>query len=104
MPIRDLASHTAQYVTVAELADYWSVSRQQIYKRIESGTLGAIRLGARLFRVKTSAALEYERQASTKGLSRPSSPSVTVPRVDSRDGKFPTRIGLQRVDRKFGTD
>ena len=44
MAIRDLATHQAQYVTIAELAEYWAVSRQQIYKRIESGGLEAIRL------------------------------------------------------------
>ena len=54
MPIRDLASHQARYVTIAELAEYWGVSRQQIYKRIESGALEAIQLGARLVRVRTT--------------------------------------------------
>jgi excisionase family DNA binding protein len=64
MAIRDLASHSARFVTIAELAEYWAVSRQQIYKRIESGALEGIRLGSRLYRVRTSAALEYERRAS----------------------------------------
>ena len=63
MPIRDLASHQARYVTIAELAEYWGVSRQQIYKRIDSGALEAIQLGSRLVRVRTTAALEYERNA-----------------------------------------
>jgi len=64
MPIVNLSTHPAQYVTVGELAEYWGVSRQQIHKRIESGTLAAIRLGARLYRVRTVSALEFERQAS----------------------------------------
>jgi excisionase family DNA binding protein len=64
MPIRDLAAHPARYVTIAELAEYWAVSRRQIYKRIESGALGAIRLGSRLYRVNVQAALDYERRAS----------------------------------------
>ena len=49
-------------VTVAELAEYWAVSRQQIYKRIETGGLEAIRLGIRLYRIRR-AALDYERRA-----------------------------------------
>ena len=63
MAIRDPASHQARYVTIAELAEYWGVSRQQIYKRIESGALEAIQLGSRLVRVRTTAALEYESNA-----------------------------------------
>ena len=59
MPIRDLATHSAPYVTIAELAEYWAVSRQQIYKRIESGALEAIRLGARLYRVRAAATWCY---------------------------------------------
>ena len=63
MAIRDLASHHARYVTIAELAEYWGVSRQQIYKRIESGALDAIQLGSRRVRVPATAALDYERRA-----------------------------------------
>ena len=37
MSIKDLATHSARYVTVAQLAEYWAVSRRQILKRIESG-------------------------------------------------------------------
>ena len=44
MPLHDLQSHKEPYVTVAELADYWLVSRKQIYKQIEAGVLPAIRL------------------------------------------------------------
>jgi excisionase family DNA binding protein len=81
MPIRDLAAHTACYVTIAELAEYWRVSRQQIYKSIESGALEAIRLGFRLYRVRTSAALEYERRVI----------------VGQTLSKLPRTIGVQRV-------
>ena len=63
MAIRDLSSHHARYVTIAELAEYWGVSRQQIYKRIETGALDAIQLGSRLVRVSAAAALEYARRA-----------------------------------------
>jgi excisionase family DNA binding protein len=69
MPIRNLSSHSAHYLTVGELAEYWAVSRQQIYKRIESGSLTAIRLGARIYRVPTESALEYERRAMVAGWS-----------------------------------
>lgn len=63
MPIVNLDTHPEQFVTVAELAEYWGVSRQQIHKRIGSGALAAIRLGSRLCRVRTEAAREFERQA-----------------------------------------
>jgi excisionase family DNA binding protein len=103
MPIRDLAAHTARYVTVGELAEYWAVSRQQIYKRIGSGALESIRLGSRLYRVRTGAALEYERNATvTNGAPKDA-------RARSRTNSFldghtlPQEIGLQRVPKKFGT-
>ena len=102
MRIRDLATHTAPYVTVGELAEYWAVSRQQIYKRIESGALESIRLGTRLYRVRTRAALEYERRASINGAAREStSAPVSVPA--SRKDKLPKKIGPQPVIRRFGT-
>ena len=88
MPIRDLATHAAPYVTIAELAEYWAVSRQQIYKRIESGALEAIRLGARLYRVRAAVALEYERRAT----------------IGQNLDKLPRVIGVQRVLRKSGTE
>jgi excisionase family DNA binding protein len=91
MPIRDLTSHTARYVTIAELAEYWSVSRAQIYKRIESGALEAIKLGPRAIRIRTVAALKYERDASVK-MAAPLPPT-------KKD--LPATIGFQRV-RKSG--
>ena len=93
MPIRDLAVHSARYVTIAELAEYWAVSRQQIYKRIESGALDAIKLG-RLIRVRTAAALEYERRASVG----------TGPNLLQKNDKLPRTIGLQRVLSKSSTN
>jgi hypothetical protein len=39
------------------------VSRKQIYKQIQAGTLKAIRLGPRLMRVSTAEALAFERLA-----------------------------------------
>jgi excisionase family DNA binding protein len=63
MSIRDLSTHSVAYVSVGELANYWRISRKQIYKQIESGTLPAIRLGPRLFRIRTSVAREFEESA-----------------------------------------
>ncbi|MQA28714.1 MAG: hypothetical protein GEU82_02585 [Luteitalea sp.] len=63
MPIRDLSTHPAAYVSVGELANYWRVSRKQIYKQIDAGTLAAIRLGPRLFRIRTVVARDFEESA-----------------------------------------
>jgi excisionase family DNA binding protein len=63
-PIRDLRRHPEPYVTVGELADYWLVSRKQIYKQIEAGTLHAIKLGPRLLRISTHEAISFERIAN----------------------------------------
>jgi len=62
-PLEDLESHVEAYVTIGELARHWHVSRQQIYKQIEAGTLPAIRLGPRLLRIATTDALTFERRA-----------------------------------------
>ena len=95
MPIRDLASHHARYVTIAELAEYWGVSRQQIYKRIDSGALDAIQLGSRLVRVRTAAALEYERNARVGSGTRGGDGSAS-----SHTDKLPKATGLKRVFKK----
>ncbi len=63
MPIHDLTIHPAAYVSVGELARYWCVSRKQIYKQIDAGTLAAIRLGPRLFRIRTCVARDFEESA-----------------------------------------
>src|SRR5688572_8350139 len=97
MPIRELATHQARYVTIAELAEYWGVSRQQIYKRIDSGALEAIQLGSRLVRVRTAAALEFERQARVSSTSRGGDPETVT-----RNNRMPRSIGLKRVDKKSG--
>ena len=61
--IRTLQEHPDSYVTTSELADYWMVSRSQIYKHIEAGTLKAIRLGPRLLRISRADALDFELRA-----------------------------------------
>jgi excisionase family DNA binding protein len=104
MAIRDLATHTSQFVTVAELADYWGVSRQQIYKRIESGALDAICLGARLYRVRTRTALEHENRASVNKAADKDALVASPTRAPSATDKLPERIGPRRFERRFGTD
>lgn len=61
--IRTLQEHPQSFVTTSELAEYWMVSRSQIYKHIEAGTLRAIRLGPRLLRISLQEALDFERRA-----------------------------------------
>jgi excisionase family DNA binding protein len=64
--LTDLKSHPEAYVTIGELAEYWMVSRKQIYKQIDAGTLRAIRLGPRLLRIRTADAIEFEQRAKMK--------------------------------------
>ena len=66
MGITNLNTHIASYVTVADLAEYWDVTRQLVYKHIESGLLPAMRLGPRCVRVRTRDAIEFERLLSSK--------------------------------------
>ena len=66
MVIVDLATHSEAYVTVAELARYWQVSRRLIYKQIDAGALESIRLGPRLYRIRTCVAREFERGAKMR--------------------------------------
>jgi excisionase family DNA binding protein len=61
--ITNLRNHADPYVTTTDLADYWRVSRKQIYKQIDAGTLKAIRLGPRLLRISTSEAARFEESA-----------------------------------------
>ena len=63
MPIEHLASHSAAYVSVTELADYWRVDRHQIYKFIDIGGLRAIRLGPRVYRIAVKDAIAFEHDA-----------------------------------------
>ena len=61
--IQSLEMHPRAFVTTNELSEYWLVSRKQIYKQIQAGTLRAIRLGPRLMRISTVDALTFERMA-----------------------------------------
>jgi excisionase family DNA binding protein len=58
-----LEKHPDPYVTTSDLAGYWRVSRKQIYKQIDAGTLRAIRLGPRLLRISTAEAIRFEHLA-----------------------------------------
>ena len=59
MAILDLSSHPRPFVSVRELAHYWGLSRHELYKQIDAGTLPAVRLGARLYRVRTADAVRF---------------------------------------------
>jgi excisionase family DNA binding protein len=77
--IMDLQTHPEPYVTTSDLADYWRVSRKQIYKQIEAGTLKAIRLGPRLMRISTVEAIRFEEMAKmTPPSDHQAPPSRTV--------------------------
>jgi excisionase family DNA binding protein len=64
--ITSLEHHPENYVTVGQLAEYWQVSRKQIYKHIDAGTLEAIRFGPRLYRIQTKTALDFEQRAQMR--------------------------------------
>jgi len=65
----DLQKHPDPYVTTSDLAFYWRVSRKQIYKQIDAGSLRAIRLGPRLLRISTAEAIRFEDLAKKLPLS-----------------------------------
>ena len=67
--IVDLQKHPDPYVTTSDLAGYWRVSRKQIYKQIDAGTLEAIRLGPRLLRISTAEAIRFEDKAKISRMS-----------------------------------
>jgi excisionase family DNA binding protein len=66
--IINLQKHPDPYVTTSDLAGYWRVSRKQIYKQIDAGTLQAIRLGPRLLRISTAEAIRFEDKAKMSRL------------------------------------
>jgi hypothetical protein len=58
--LNDLRTYPEPFVTVGQLSKYWLISRKQLYKQIDAGTLNALRLGPRLLRIRTSDALDFE--------------------------------------------
>jgi excisionase family DNA binding protein len=64
MAIENLESHPSRYVSVFDLMQYWGLSRYALYKQIDAGTLPAIRLGPRLYRIHANDALMFQRSAN----------------------------------------
>jgi excisionase family DNA binding protein len=64
-PLQSLQKYPEPYVTIGQLAQYWLVSRKQLYKHVESGALKAIRLGPRLLRIRTADASEFEKSLAS---------------------------------------
>jgi hypothetical protein len=62
MAILDLAVHPFAYVTIAELCDYWRLSREHVLAHVAAGHFETIELGPGIYRVRASTALEFERQ------------------------------------------
>jgi excisionase family DNA binding protein len=63
--IEDLRTHPEPYVTVSQLAHYWGISRKQVLRKIDAGTLQAIQLGSRLLHLSTADAIHFEQMAKT---------------------------------------
>ena len=82
--IQSLEMHPRAFVTTSELSEYWLVSRKQIYKQIQAGTLKAIRLGPRLMRISTAEALRFERLAKMQQHDVPSAAAENTPPVARR--------------------
>ena len=61
-PILNLYTHEESYVSVSELAAYWTVSERTIYRDIQKGALKVVRVGsAGTIRVPIEAARLYGR-------------------------------------------
>ena len=65
MAIQDLNTHANTFVSIAELAAYWRVSRRYLYSQVVAGALDAIKLGPRSYRILVTSALEFERAHSS---------------------------------------
>ena len=65
MAIQDLNNHANIFVSIAELAAYWRVSRRYLYRQVVLGALDAIKLGPRSYRISVASALEFERAHSS---------------------------------------
>ncbi|MGZ4560264.1 MAG: excisionase family DNA-binding protein [Mycobacteriaceae bacterium] len=57
-PPQPVQQPAPQFLTVAEVAKRWRVSKMSVYRRIHEGTLTAVRVGGQ-FRIPTKAADEY---------------------------------------------
>ena len=70
--IIDLETHPEPYVTMSDLADYWRVTRKQVYKQVETGMLKATVLGPML-RISTIDAIRFEDRAMSPPAGRETS-------------------------------
>jgi len=59
MTIQTLSNHPRPFVSIRELAEYWAISRHALYKQLDAGTLIAVRLGPRLYRIRTTDAVDF---------------------------------------------
>jgi excisionase family DNA binding protein len=59
-PIDKLETHSAGFVSLSQLVDYWAVNDQTLLRFIHDGKLPAYRFG-RDFRVKREDAMTFER-------------------------------------------
>lgn len=59
--ITDLKTHPESHVRPMELAQYWGVHEDTVYRAIDKGALPAKRIG-RTLRVSREDALEFERE------------------------------------------
>jgi excisionase family DNA binding protein len=64
--IQELSKHPRPFVSIRELAEYWGVSRYELYKQVDAGTLPAVRFGPRLYRIRTADAVTFARNAKLK--------------------------------------
>ena len=96
--ISHLESHPDVYVSVADLAAYWCVSRKQIYKQIQAGTLSAVRIGPRLLRIRTAEAIKFERVAKlAPALAQRPTPAVVrhpLPKKTSKSARPASKARL----------
>lgn len=58
-PIKDLATHPDRFVKPMDLAQYWNVHEDTVYRAIDKGALPATRIG-RAVRVQREDALRFE--------------------------------------------
>jgi excisionase family DNA binding protein len=82
-PIADLQTHSEPHVTVSQLARYWRVSRQQVYKQINAGLLRACRMGPRVLRISTADAVDFEHLANSGQTAKAVAQSVEQLRGDN---------------------
>ena len=94
--IKCLEEHPEPYVTVKELADYWSVGTKQIYKQLDAGMLAGIRIGPRLLRIHKADAMAFERRAKMRPETATSQPTVAPQPAKLRRGSATHRIPRAR--------